>query len=80
MNTREKDEEWLLGMRKYFQVHNWSSEMKSWLSIYNLNRKAARWWIDLKNTKKDEVKESDGIIFPEYFTKSTCLKYSLTEK
>ena len=29
VNTREKDEEWLLGMSKYFQVHNYSSEMKA---------------------------------------------------
>ena len=27
------------------------------MSIYNLNGKAARWWRDLKHTKKDEVKE-----------------------
>ena len=27
MNTGEKDEEFLLGMRKYFRVHNYSSEM-----------------------------------------------------
>ena len=27
VNTRENDEEWLLGMSKYFQVHNYSSVM-----------------------------------------------------
>ena len=31
--------------------------MKSRLTIYNLNGKPARWWRDLKHTKKDEVKE-----------------------
>ena len=31
--------------------------MKARLAIYNLNGKAARWWRDLKNTKKDEVRE-----------------------
>ena len=39
VNIGEKDEEWLLGMSKYFQVHNYSSEMKARLSIYNLNGK-----------------------------------------
>ena len=29
VKTGEKDQEWLLGMRKYFQVHNYSSEMKA---------------------------------------------------
>ena len=42
-NTGDKAEEWLLGMRKYFQVHNYSSEMKSYLAIYNLNGNVARW-------------------------------------
>ena len=57
MNTREKVEEWFLGMRKYFQVHNYSNERKSRLAIYNLNGKSARWWRDLEHTKKDEVNE-----------------------
>ena len=39
MNTGEKAEEWFLGMSKYFQVHNYSSEMKARLAIYNLNGK-----------------------------------------
>ena len=44
-------------MSKYFQVHNYSSEMKAWLAIYNLNGKSARWWRDLKHTKKDELRK-----------------------
>ena len=31
--------------------------MKARLAIYNLNEKETRWWRDLKNTKKDMVKE-----------------------
>ena len=57
VNTGEKAKEWLLGMSKYFQVHNYSSEMKAHLAIYNLNGKAARWWRDLKHTKKDDLRE-----------------------
>ena len=49
MNTREKDEEW--------KFHNYSSEMKSFMAIYNLNGKEARWWRDLKHTKKYELRE-----------------------
>ena len=44
-------------MSKYFQVHNYSSVMQARLAIYNLNGKAARWWWDLKYTKKDELRE-----------------------
>ena len=70
MNTGEKDEEGLLGMRKYFRIHKeniYSREMKSHLAIYNLNGKAARWWRDLKHTKKDEVKEIRCINFRRIF-------------
>ena len=55
VNTREKTKEWLLGMSKYFQVHNYSSVMQARHAIYNLNGKATRWWQDLKHTKKDEL-------------------------
>ena len=57
VNTGENAEEWLLGMIKYFQVNNYSSEMKPRLAIYNLNGKAARWRRDLKHTKKDELRK-----------------------
>ena len=56
MNTGKKDEEWILGMRKYFGAQKYYSEIKYWLAIYNLNGKEARWRRDLKHTKKDEVK------------------------
>ena len=44
-------------MSNYFQVHNYSSEMKNRISIYNLNGKETRWWRDLKHIKKDELQE-----------------------
>ena len=67
MNIQEKGEYWLQGMRKYFQVHNYSREMKGYLSIYNLNGKVARWWRDLKHTKKDEVRETRWSNFHKTF-------------
>ena len=57
VNMGEKAEEWLLGMSKYFQVHNYSSGMHTRLSIYNLNGKVARWWRYLKLTKKYKLRE-----------------------
>ena len=53
----EKSEEWLLGMSKYLRVHNYSIEIKAHLAIYILNGKVARWWRDLKHTKKEELRE-----------------------
>ena len=57
MNTGKNAEEQIFGMSKYFRVNNYSSEMKARLAIYNLNGKVARWWRDLKHTKKNEVRE-----------------------
>ena len=41
--------------------------MKPRLSIYNLNGKAARWWRDLKHTKKDELREIHWDTFEKFF-------------
>jgi hypothetical protein len=46
----KKDEDvktWLLGMRKYFQLHNYSSHAKGRISIYQLKGKASMWWDQL---------------------------------
>ena len=67
VNTWEKDEEWLLWMSKYFQVHNYSSVMQARLSIYNLNGKETRWWRALKHTKKDELWEISWENFQNIF-------------
>ena len=67
MNIEENTEEWILDMRKYFRVHNYSSEMKARLAIYNLNGKATRWWRDFKHTKKEEVREIRWTKFRKIF-------------
>ena len=35
---------WLLGMRKYFQVQDYSGNMKARVSIFNLTGRASIWW------------------------------------
>ena len=54
-------------MSEYFRVYNYSSEMKAQLAIYNLNDKAARWWRDLKHTKKYELREIHSSNFCKIF-------------
>jgi hypothetical protein len=34
----------MLGMRKYFQLHNYSSHAKVIISIYQIKGKASIWW------------------------------------
>ena len=43
----EKGEEpkaWLFGMKKYFQIYNYSDELKAKMEIYNLTKKGYIWW------------------------------------
>ena len=43
----KKDEDvetWLLGMIKYFQLHNYSSHVEGRIIIYQLKGKTSMWW------------------------------------
>jgi hypothetical protein len=40
----EDAETWLMGMRKYFQLHNYSSHVEGRISIYQLKGKESMWW------------------------------------
>jgi hypothetical protein len=67
---REDDvEAWFLGLRKYFQVNNYSSNMEARIATYHLHGKVAVWWDQLKQV--EHVNES-GITwkqFKKYFQK-----------
>jgi hypothetical protein len=39
---------WLLGLRRYFQLHNFSSNLEARIASYHLHGKAAMWWDQLK--------------------------------
>ena len=47
----EEAEAWFLDIKKYFQIYNYSSNMKVRMAIYNLKGKAIIWWQDLKLAK-----------------------------
>jgi hypothetical protein len=38
---------WLLGMRKYFQLHNYSSYAEGRIAMYQLKGKESIWWDQL---------------------------------
>jgi hypothetical protein len=38
---------WLLGMRKYFQLHNYYSHVEGRIAIYQLKGKTSMWWDQL---------------------------------
>ena len=44
-HKKEEDvETWLLGMRKYFQLQNYSSHAEGRIAMYQLKGKASMWW------------------------------------
>jgi hypothetical protein len=47
-HKKEEDAEtWLLGMRKYFQLQNYSSHAEGRIAMYQLKGKASMWWDQL---------------------------------
>jgi hypothetical protein len=40
----EDAETWFLGMRKYFQLHNYSAQAEGRIYVYQLKGKESMWW------------------------------------
>jgi hypothetical protein len=65
----EEAEAWLLGLKKYFRVHDYSDNMKARVAIFNLNGKASIWWEDLKNVTGIHERKLTWKQFEECFRK-----------
>ena len=42
--TGEEAKAWILGIKNYFQIYNYSNNKKVMMKIYNLRGKACIWW------------------------------------
>jgi hypothetical protein len=74
-NKKGEDEEtWLLGMRKYFQLHNYSSNEKSRIAPYHLQGKESMWWDWLKQVKNLDEKRISWKQFKRYFQQQYLLE------
>jgi hypothetical protein len=65
----EEVEVWLLGLKKYFRVHDYFENLKARISMFNLNGKASIWWEDLRNVKGVHEKDLTWKQFEKYFRK-----------
>jgi N-glycosylase/DNA lyase len=63
----EDAETWLLGMRNYFQFHNYSSHAEGIISIYQLKGKESMWWDHLLQVKHIKEKRVTWREFKKYF-------------
>jgi hypothetical protein len=73
----KKDEDaktWLLGMRKYFQLHNYSSHAEGRISIYELKGKEFMWWDQLVQVQHIKEKSVTWREFKKYFEKKYLTK------
>jgi hypothetical protein len=70
----EDAETWLLGMRKYFQLHNYSSHAEGRITIYQLKGKASMWWDQLVQVQHIVEKSVTWREFKKYFEKKYLTK------
>jgi hypothetical protein len=67
--TGDEVEAWLLDIKNYFQIYNYSINMKVRMAIYNLKGKENIWWKDLKFSKVLKEKQMEWSDFKKYFKK-----------
>jgi hypothetical protein len=70
----EDAETWLLGMRNYFQLYNYSSHAEGKIVIYQLKAKASMWWDHLVQVKHINEKNVTWREFKKYFEKKNLTK------
>jgi N-glycosylase/DNA lyase len=61
-------------MRKYVQLHNYSSQVEGRISIYQLKGKASMWWDQFMQVKHIDEKKVTWREFNRYFQKKYLTK------
>jgi hypothetical protein len=67
LNKEEYDKTWLLGMRKYFQLHNYSSHAEGRIAMYQLKGKESMLCDQLVQVKHIKEKNVTWNEFKKYF-------------
>jgi hypothetical protein len=74
-HKKEEDvETWLLGMRKYFQLQNYSSQAEGRIAMYQLKGKASMWWDQLVQVQHIREKDITWKEFKRYFERKYLTK------
>jgi hypothetical protein len=67
---REYDvEAWLLGLMRYFQLHNYSSNLEAIIVTYHLQGNVSMWWDQLKQVEHINESKIAWKKFKKYFQK-----------
>jgi hypothetical protein len=74
-HQKEEDVETLfLGMRKYFQLHNYSSHAEERIAMYQLKGKESMWWDQLVQVQHIKERNVTWKEFKNYFEKKYITK------
>jgi hypothetical protein len=69
-HKKEEDAEtWLLGMKKYFQLQNYSTHAEGRIAMYQLKGKACMWWDQFVQVQRIREKDVTWKDFKRYFEK-----------
>lgn len=60
-------------MKKFFEIHDYSENMKDGVASYNIKVKADIWWEGLKNVRSISKKELIGESLISSPERNTCL-------
>jgi hypothetical protein len=78
VNGEHKKEEdgktWLLGMKKYFQLQNYSAHAEGRIEMCQLKGKTSMWWDQLVQVQHIRDKEVTWKEFKRYFEKKYLTK------
>jgi hypothetical protein len=78
---REDDvEAWLLWLRGYFQLHNYSSNLEAKIATYHLHAKVAMWWDQLKQVEHVNEIRITWKQFKNYFQKEYLSEHFYDKK
>ena len=65
--TGKEAESWILGIKKYFQVQDYSENMKPKVSIFSLNGRESIWWEHFKQVTRISERRLKWKRFWKYF-------------
>ena len=74
----EDAESWLLGLRNFFQLHQYTPNMEARVDMYHLQGKEYIWWDQLVKLKDIDEEKTSWRKFKKYFKKDTSLSTTMT--
>ena len=69
MKKSQDEEVWFLGMGMLFRLHDYSRNMKSRTTNFNIKGKSYIWWEDVKNVRDIQEEELTWSEFKRHFKK-----------